>query len=56
MIIKKTYNFFIQAIINNFIRLLSPFIKQKNNYWIFSMDGGKNLNGNVQKVTNGVRL
>jgi CDP-glycerol glycerophosphotransferase (TagB/SpsB family) len=47
MIIKKTYNFFIQLIINNLIKFFSQYIKKKNNYWIFSMDGGKNLNGNV---------
>lgn len=47
MPLKKINNFIFQFIINNLIRILSPFIKKKNNYWIFSMDGGNDLNGNV---------
>ena len=47
MFIKKIYNFFFQLLINNLIRILSPLIKKKNNYWVFSMDGGNDLSGNV---------
>lgn len=52
MINKKFLNFLLQLLINNILRILSPFVKKRHIYWLFSMDGGRDINGNVLYLLN----